>query len=672
MPFSIPSGLRRLGELIRGSQTVIPVLFALLVGAGAGAVSVLFHESIAVTREFFFETLGIPARAALGAAYTIPILALGGLVVGLITRFLAPEAKGHGIPEVMVAVAYRGGRIRPRVTVFKALAAAITIGSGGSAGQEGPIAQIGAALGSSLGQWFRLTDRQITLSVACGAAGGIAATFNAPIAGVMFALEVILARFTALTFGLVVVSATTATVVCRSVLGDSPAFHIPSKYDVTSFREIVLFAVLGVLCALVAQVFIRALYHVEAASERIKMPLVLKPAVGAALVGGIGIWAPQVFGNGYETIESALGGELVLRTLVLLCAAKIVATALTVGSGAAGGVFAPSLYIGATFGGAFGCVMNQWIPSGISGPGAFALVGMAAMFGGSAHAPITAVFMVFEMTDNYQIILPLMIATVLSTFVCQRISPESMYTIKLRRTGIHIGGAQDINLMDAITVREAMTEKFDAVSPDLPLTALIMKLATGHYTGYPVINREGRLEGIVTGQDVEKAIIDRNPADLRVRDICTRNVAVARPDQTLSHALAEFGARNIGRLPVIDPENPDRVIGMLNRADIVTAYADAYRRGGRGLMMRLDEMRALSETSDTVLEEATVTSGAALDGTYVREAHFPEQSTLVKVRRAEETIIPSGSTRLEPGDTLVVLTTRRHARRVRNWLRDHC
>jgi CIC family chloride channel protein len=619
----------------------------------------------------FFTVLGGPLSAMAGIAYTVPLLALGGIVVGLLTCYFAPEAKGHGVPEVMVAVAYRGGRIRPRITLFKALTAAITIGSGGSAGREGPIVQVGAAFGSALAQFFGLSDRRMTLAVACGAAGGIAATFNAPIGGVMFALEVILARFTSLTFGLVVISATTATVVSRALLGDNPAFAIPVQYNGTNFTEIMLFGVLGVLCAIVAQVYFRAVFAVETVSDRLRMPEYLKPALGAAMVGVIGIWLPQVFGNGYEIIENALRGNYLLLTLALLCAGKIVATALTVGSGGSGGVFAPSLYVGAMFGGAFGSVCNILMPGHVSSVGAFALVGMAAVFGGAAHAPITAVFILFEMTDNYTIILPLMAATVLSTFVCQRISTDSMYTIRLRRRGIHIGGVQDINLMDALTVNDAMSREFESVRPDYPLTALIMKFATGRGTGFPVVGKDGKLEGIVTEHDVENGLIDRNPDRLKVRDISTKNVVVVRPDQSLNHALGLLASHNVNRLPVIDPNDPARIIGMLTRSDVVSAYATAYRQGGRRMLRRLDEMNVLGRAGESILEEEVVTYGGALAGKLVKEVGFPQGMVLVKVKRGGEQIVPNGSTKLLPGDELVALCARRKARQIREWLKQH-
>lgn len=661
-------------DSVRSSQRLGPILLAVTIGAGTGMAAILFRNLIEFMNWLFFSVFGESVRGFTGVFYVVPVLALGGLIVGLITKYFAPETKGHGVPEVMLAVAHHGGRIRPRVTLFKAIAAAITIGSGGSSGREGPIVQIGSALGSTLGQLFRLPDRRVTLSVACGAAGGIAATFNAPIAGVMFALEVILARFTAMSFGLVVLSSTTATVVMRSLLADgaAPAFRVVSEHGLTSLWEVPFFAVLGIACALVGQVYIRSLYAVEDVADRLKAPDIVKPALGGALVGLVGIQLPQVFATGYQPMEQALNSQMTLALLLVLCVAKIAATALTVGSGGSGGVFAPALFIGAMFGGAFGSALNTWFPATVvSAPGAYALVGMAALFAGVAHAPITAILILYEMTQDYRIILPLMTASVLSTFVSQWISRESIYTIKLRRRGITIGVAQDINLMDAITVKEAMTVDFSSVRPDLPLTALIMKLANDRETGYPVINSDGKLVGMVAQSDVEHALIDRNPDRLTVWDICTRNVVVCRPEQTLSTALAQFGARNIGRMPVIDPDAPGRVIGVLRRSGVIGAYAKAHERSAE-LLGRVDAIRAVSEDSEPVLRREIVTAGAPLDGILVRDAGFPPDSTLAAVQRGDRTIMPRGTTRILAGDILAVLSTRSRSRDVRDWLRERC
>lgn len=660
-------------ERARSSETMGPVIIAVTIGMGAGAASVIFRRLIDQTQFLFFHVLGGLLENALGVAVTIALVSLGGLMVGLLTTYVSPESKGHGVPDVMLAVAQRGGRIRPAIVLFKTVTAAITIGSGGSAGREGPIVQIGASFGSAIAQFLRLPDRRTVLSVACGAAGGIAATFNAPMSGVIFALEVILSRFTALSFGLVVMSAASATVVSHalSIEGDSPAFKLAEEHGMHGVPDLFFFIVLGALCSLVAWVYVRLLYLIEDISDGAKIPPWIKPAIGGALVGLIAIWTPQVMGTSYATIEASLNNNMALQTLFILCVAKIVCTAFTVGSGGSGGIFAPALYIGAMFGGGFGSLMNLWFPGYASPPGAFALVGMAAVFGGAAHAPVTAIFILFEMTDDYRIIIPLMSATVISTLVSQRLTRESIYTMKLKRSGIDLSRSRDLNLMDAVTVAEAMDACVEAVPPNLPLPDLIERLKQGHKSGFPVLDVDGRLAGIVTMRDVEEAILARrNPEELTVSDICTRNVAVCRPDQTLSEALSQFGAHNFGRLPVIDPDHPDRIIGILDRSHIITAYAEASTQGME-LLAKADAMQSLSQQSEMVLEQAHVSAGSRLAHTFVRDAAFPPESTLGAIRRANQTLVPRGSTQILPGDHIFVLTTRDNARTVKKWLRDN-
>lgn len=647
-------------------------MLAILIGAGAGFASILFRRMIELVQHVAQDGLGELLRPGLGIVAIVPLVALGGLLVGLVTKFFSPEAKGHGVSEVMFAVAHAGGRIRPRVAIFKMISAALTIGSGGSAGREGPIVQIGAAWGSSVAQWLRLPDRQIILALACGAAGGMAATFNAPMAGVIFALEVILSRFTALSFGLVVMSSATATVVARamSVEGDAPAIHLAQEYALHGIPELAFFLLLGLLSAFVAWAYSRALYGVEDLSEHVKLPDYVKPAAGGLLVGIAAIWVPGVMGSDYAPIEAALNNQTAMGTLFLLCAAKIICTALTLGSGGSGGTFAPALFIGAMFGGGYGNLLNSWFPGFVTSPGAYALVGMAAVFAGSAHAPITAIFMLFEMTDDYRIIIPLMSATVVATLVSQRLSVHSIYTLKLSRRGIEWNRAREINVMDAVTVGEAMDEAVEAVPPNMPINDLIDKLNRRHETGYPVLDLDGRLVGIVTQRDVEEALVGgRDIRATTVGDICTRNVVVCRPDQTLNTVLAQFGAHSFGRMPVIDPERPERIIGILDRRRIIEAYAEACQRAEE-MLTQADTLEKVRNEGDMVLVQDVVGAGSRLAHMFVRDATFPPEASLGAIRRAQATLVPRGSTQILPGDRLVLLTTREHVDTVRSWLEE--
>ncbi|MDH7574008.1 MAG: chloride channel protein, partial [Clostridia bacterium] len=402
------------------NRTNVAVILAVIIGIGAGLFACIFRQMIALAQGLFFgqgQTLG----AWLGDAWVIVIPALGGLLVGPLTHFLAREAKGHGVPEVMESVSLRGGRIRLRVIAVKALASATCIGSGGSVGREGPIIQMGSAIGSSIGQILRVPEPMLRTLVACGAAAGIAATFNTPIAGVIFALEIILGEFTASNFGLLVVSSVTASLLSRVLLGDNPAFAVPAYYQLHHPVELLFYVFLGLAAGAVGAAFTRLLYFLEDFFDKIKyLPAYLQPAVGGLALGLIGWKLPQIFGIGYETVSLALAGELTLGLLIILLLAKLVATSLTLGSGGSGGIFAPSLFMGAMLGGLWGTLIHTVYPQLTAPSGAYSLVGMGAVVAATTQAPIQAILIVFEMTRDYRIILPLMMACVVGTFIAQR------------------------------------------------------------------------------------------------------------------------------------------------------------------------------------------------------------------------------------------------------------
>ncbi|TCK26838.1 chloride channel protein [Pseudonocardia endophytica] len=422
------------------------VALALIVGVGAGLGAVAFRYLIIgitwlVTGRDDFSDAGRVASTHLpwlGVWFLLLAPVLGGLVYGPLVHRFAREARGHGVPEVMYAVARNGGRIPPRVAAVKALASALCIGTGGSVGREGPIVQIGSALGSSIGGWLRVPSHRLVLMVACGAAGGISATFNAPIAGVVFGLELILRAFTAEAFGVLVLSSVTANLLARSLVGDDTIFHLP-RFALGSPAELPLYALLGLGAGLVGWGFSRFLYLVEDACDAMwRGPEWLRPGVGGLLLGALLLALPQMYGVGYPVLQSGITGAYAVGFLLLLAAGKMVATSLTIGIGGSGGVFAPSLFVGGMVGTAYGVAVHAVLPGLDLSPGAFGLVGMAAVFAGAAHAPITAVLIVFELTGDYPIILPLMAAVALATGVSHLISRENIYTLKLVRRGVDI------------------------------------------------------------------------------------------------------------------------------------------------------------------------------------------------------------------------------------------
>ena len=503
------------------SEKAVLIGTAVVVGVGTGFGAVGFIKLIGLIQRTFFNG-GEQVFPFLGGALIIIIPMIGGLLAGPIISFFASEAKGHGVPEVMQAIALRGGRIRPRVVVAKILASSLCIGSGGSAGREGPIVQVGAALGSSLGQWLRLSDNRIRNLVACGAAAGIAATFNAPIAGVIFAMEIILGELHLGDLGNVVISAVTASTIARIFLGEQPAFAVTADYGMGAPWEIFLYVLLGALAAFAAVGFTRMLYWFEDKFDGWRFPDALKPAVGGLLLGLLafvfGIFVvngptlssdnniPYIFGAGFGVIESSLKGNFPFWLLFVLVILKPLATSLTLGSGNSGGVFAPGLFTGAVLGGALGKLLEIILPGASINSGAFAIAGMAAVFAGAARAPFTAILIVFEMTDDYRMIIPLMAAVVTTLVISERLMKESIYTLKLARRGIRIQRGRDVDVMESVHVHEVMVKEPIVVSVDLPITILAEKfIETGRH-GFPVIDEHNQLFGVVSLEDYRNAI----------------------------------------------------------------------------------------------------------------------------------------------------------------------
>ncbi len=409
------------------------ILLAVIVGLLTGFGSVAFILLLRWLTEFAQVTVA-GALGGFGPASLVLLPAVGGLVAGpLIVRFAA-EAKGHGVPEVMMALAVRSGRIRKRVVAVKVMASALTIGFGGAAGREGPMVQIGSGIGSTVGQQARLPARHVRTMVACGAAGGIAATFNAPIAGAIFAMEVLMGRVHT-DFLLVLVTSLTSVMVGRHYLGNYPAFMAPS-YQLVSPAELPLYFLMGIAIGLAAIFYVRALYRTEDFFAGMAIPDWLKPAVGGLAVGLVLRFFPEVYGTGLTTMESALWVRFPWETLLGLFAAELAANCATLGSGGSGGIFAPTLFMGAMLGGAFGTLAHLAFPDWTATSGAYAMVGMAAFFAAAAKAPTTAILILFEMTNDYRIVVPLMAAVVGSTSLSHWLLDHSIYTLKLHKRGV--------------------------------------------------------------------------------------------------------------------------------------------------------------------------------------------------------------------------------------------
>ena len=477
-----------------------------------------------------------------------------------------PAACGHGVPEVMVAVARNGGRIRPQVAVVKAIASALCIAGGGSVGREGPIVQIGSALGSSLAQAFKLDEQRIKLLVACGAAGGIAATFNAPLAGVFFAMEIILRRFETEAFGMVVLSSVTASVIGRGILGDDPFLSLPT-FHIDHLVQYPLFAALGLIAGLVGVAFSRILYAIEDVCDWVwRGPEWARPAAGGLLLGALLLLLPQMYGVGYPDLGKAVAGGYGIAFLLALLVGKIIACSLTIGIGGSGGVVAPSLFCGAMGGAAFGEIVHAVAPSSGGSVGAYALIGMGAVFAGAARAPITAVVILFELTGEYSIILPLMLAIVLATGISHLVSLDTVYTRKLLRRGI------DIDEPANATLRRQSVKAF-MVTPPEPLTAELdlhqaaARFGSSQNTHLPVTGDDGTYLGTLAAHDVMNALATADPASVRA---LIRRADPVTEHSPLGDALDQLD-RGAGAVPVID--SAGTVTGWLRHRDLLTALS---------------------------------------------------------------------------------------------------
>ncbi|MFH0844481.1 MAG: chloride channel protein [Pseudomonadota bacterium] len=549
-------------------------ILAIIVGLAGGLGAVGFRHLIDFIQSIFYGSRENLLALVKSTPWYLKLLipAFGGLIVGPITYFLAREAKGHGVPEVMEAVALKGGIIRKRIVFIKSIASAVCIGTGGSVGREGPIVQIGSGIGSSIGQILKISiDRMRTL-VGCGAAAGIAATFNAPIAGSMFALEIILGDFALATFSPIVISSVVATAVSRHYLGNTPAVIVPA-YRLVSAWELPLYGALGLFCAVVAWTFTRTLYKVEDIFDAIRFPDYLKAVLGGFILGGIGLIFPYILGVGYPAIDLALSQNLSWWLLFLLIIVKILATSITIGSGGSGGIFAPSLFVGALAGGFFGPVSHSIFPEITAPPGAYSIVGMGAVVAGTTHGPLSAILILFEMTGDYKIILPLMIACIISTLMSSHLSIESIYTLKLIRRGVNIQAGREVNILRSILVEDVMNSSVETIPEDMPLGKFAEKISRSKHNSFPVVDDHGILRGILSYYDYRDAVFDENLKDLVVaKDIATSDVVIVSSEDNLYDALETITLKDFALLPVVSPNDRSRLVGVLTRRDIISAY----------------------------------------------------------------------------------------------------
>ena len=557
------------------------ILLGMGTGVAVGYASVLFIALVEVMQIGFFGDPGKLFEVLHEVAWYRIILvpALGGLGTGLVIHFFAREARGHGVTEVMEAIALEGGVIRGRVALVKTVASVLTLGSGGSVGREGPIVQIGAAIASKTGQVLGANANQLRTLAGCGAAAGIGAIFNAPIAGAIFALDVILGDFGLATFAPIVLAAVMGTAVAQSRLGNYPSFIVPPYRLHDLFFESPLYILLGILAGVVSILFVRGIELSEQRFSSLQVWEPLKPGLGGLLVGLMGVLVPHVLGGGYAVMTATLFDQIPWLLLLALVGLKLLATCVSVGSGGSGGTFAPALFLGVVLGGAYGHGVHALFPGHTAEAGAYALVGMGAVLAGAAQAPLTALLMAFEVTNNYQTILPVMLACSISAIIVHRYAKESMYTSKLARQGIDLRAGREANLLRVLTVAQAMSREVICVPESMKFGALLDLLARSRHSDFPVIDARGRLSGMISFQDYREVAFEKGLEDvLVVRDLMKTFAQTVTERDDLHTALERMGQQDLEEIPVVDVHDALRVVGILSRRDVVAAYNRAVVR----------------------------------------------------------------------------------------------
>lgn len=574
----------------------------ILIGIVAGAGAVIFSFGLKYATKLFLGgivgylppspegLLHIPSKEGANWVLLPIVTTLGGLLTGLIVYTFAPEAEGHGTDAVINAFHRLGGRIRKRVPLIKTVASILTISTGGSAGREGPIAQIGAGFGSWLGSFLHLSDRDRRIMTISGAAAGIGSIFKAPFGGAIFGIEVLYKRdFEVDALIPAFISSVVGYSIFSTVSGFKPIFSSPT-FRMIPPSSFILYAILGLIVGIVAIVYVKVFYGLrDYFFKKLPIPVVSKPALGGLLLGLLAVMVPEVLGTSYGWVQLALYGRLALTTMLVLAFAKIIATSFTISSGGSGGVFAPSLVIGAMLSGILGVAFKEMFPTLVEDPAAFILVGMAAFFAGAAKVPIAAMIMVAEMTGNYKLLIPAMIACSISYVISGRPSIYEKQVDTRIESPAH-RGEFSIDVLEEVRVKDVMTRRVVTVSPNMMIKDIIHLIARYGHLGYPVVDKEG-LVGIVTYTDMLKF---KHPevSKVKVGEVMSRKLVVTYPDETLDKALHKMHMHDIGRLPVVDPQNPKKLLGIVTKKDLIRGHE--VSRFGESIARIKDVLKTLT------------------------------------------------------------------------------
>ncbi|MGB8888727.1 MAG: chloride channel protein [Candidatus Korobacteraceae bacterium] len=560
-------------------RTGVVSLLAAVIGMLAGVIAYLLYNLIGLfTNIFFYHRISfafVSARNNHLGLLVIVTPVIGGIIVGIMARYGSDKIRGHGIPEAMEAVLVNRSRIEPKVAILKPISAAIAIGTGGPFGAEGPIIQTGGAVGSLVGQLLHMTAAERKVLLACGAAAGMAATFSTPIAGVILAIELLLFEFKSRSFIPLVIASTLATSVHFRLMGPGPMFQV-GALDFGLPHALPFYLVLGLLCGVAALGFSKSLYWVEDQFEKLPIHAMWWPAIGALGLGVIGYFVPRVLGVGYDTISDILNTRMLLGGLLAVMVFKSAALVISLGSGTSGGLLAPMFMASAAMGSAFAMIVDKIWPAANLAPGAFALVAMGAVFGAASRAAFTFIIFAFEITRDYNSVLPLMLVTVIADAIAVRYAKNSIMTEKLARRGLHIHQDYEPDVLQQVTVGETMSKEFDIIPATTAVAGLAERItkhdpSVTRHQGVFLVDEKSNLAGIITRADLMRALEKDPSGKMTVLEAGTRNLVVTHPEEVLYDATARMLRANVGRLPVVKRENPKQLVGYLGRSGIMAA-----------------------------------------------------------------------------------------------------
>ncbi len=666
---------RRFGLATRGDR----VFFVLIgvVGVVAGTLGVLVHTLINAVQDLLWG--GEDLTAAVGAvrdtgaatgswwwwALVVGIPALGGLVVGLIFLASRGVGRGSGMSLLIESVLLHGGRIPPWPVIVNGLASVVTVGAGGSLGREGPMIRLGAMASTWMASRLGVPPHRVKILLGCGAAAGLAAAYNVPVGGALFAMEVILGNFALEILGPIVASSVISTFLARSISGDVQRFDALA-YEMASGWEILTYAGLGLVGAMASVAFVFGVRGARRGFERLPLvPQWLKPALGMAMLGALALLAPQILGGGADTLQAAIDGQLAFEVLLALAAAKLLATALTAGSGNAGGLFTPALFLGGLTGGAYGMVVHSLWPAVTAPTGAYAVVGMAAMAAGTSHAPISAILILFELTGNYELILPLMVASIISGVVSRRLHRHSIYTESLERKGIDTSWRMEEAVLAGLKVSDMVRADPQVLAPAAPYAEIVERFLATHRQRLFVVGDDGQLLGAVSLHDIKHALSDPERLTMVVaHDLMVPVDKVLSEKERLHRAAEAFAKSDFERLPVAGADG--RFRGVLAKRDLLSVYAQEVL--GRPAMLATFVRGGETEKRRDYVELPPdfalrlVPVPASLVGKTLAEARLPQTAgvRVLEIKRdggggAGQRVMPGADTVLAAGDGLILL-----------------